>query len=331
MEGARVNQHVCIIRSTQVRPEFLASYLASPQVQDAIVQGNYGVTREALTKTQVMELPVPVPSDSEQDALASLIARLTDNRSKALGHLKVARQAVESFLPAVLAAAHVEACLSDDSGTEIPLAELLREPLKNGYSAKPVNHETPFRVLTLTATTSGWFDGRYFKYTEEGFAADSPFWLSPGDIVVQRGNTAEYVGMPALYDGPTNEFLYPDLMIRVRVHSEIDPRFVWYMLLAPQARKFLTDRATGSAGNMPKINQAILNMVPVPLPPLETRQKIVRELDRAVLLSNAIGKRLGEVTRSVERSSQAVLGKAFRGELRPARSNAEIIIQLDNA
>ena len=121
-------------------------------------------------------------------------------------------------------------------------------------------------VLTLTATTSGWFDGSHFKYTDEEFPPGSPFWLLPGDIVVQRGNTAEYVGVPALYEGAAEALLYPDLMIRARVRPEIDPRFVWYMLLAPQVRDFLRQRATGSAGNMPKINQAILSQVPLPLP-----------------------------------------------------------------
>ena len=72
--------------------------------------------------------------------------------------------------------------------------------------------------------------------------------------------------MPALYDGQPGEYLYPDLMIRVRVHPEVGARFVWYILLAPQARTYLRKRATGSAGNMPKINQAVLASVPLPLP-----------------------------------------------------------------
>jgi type I restriction enzyme S subunit len=105
MEGARVNQHVCIIRSTEVRPAFLASYIASPQVQEAIVQGNYGVTREALTKAQVLELPVPVPPISEQDALSSLIDKIADHRHTARTHLDRALQTIERFRQSVSAAA----------------------------------------------------------------------------------------------------------------------------------------------------------------------------------------------------------------------------------
>ena len=35
----------------------------------AIVHGNYGVTREALTKSQILELPVPVPDPGIQESL----------------------------------------------------------------------------------------------------------------------------------------------------------------------------------------------------------------------------------------------------------------------
>lgn len=314
MEGARVNQHVCIIRTTGVESDFLARYLSSPQIQEAIASGNYGVTREALTKEQVLELPVPVPVVEEQRLLATVITDVSGHRRKAADHIEQARRAVERFRGAVLAAAYRQAA-GEESEFIVPLSTVLREPLKNGYSARPVTNVTPFRVLTLTATTSGHFDANHFKYTDECFGPDSPFWLCPGDILIQRGNTEEYVGVPALYDGEPHSCLYPDLMIRARVREDIDPRFVWYMLLAPQARQYLRDRATGSAGNMPKINQKVLSTVPVPLPGAQERVAIVQRLDAVLGRAAAIEGRIHSASQRVERGAHAVLAKAFRGEL----------------
>jgi type I restriction enzyme S subunit len=175
-------------------------------------------------------------------------------------------------------------------------------------------------VLTLTATTSGVFDPHHFKYTDASFSRDSPLWLAPGDLLIQRGNTAEYVGVPALYDGSPREFIYPDLMIRARVKPDMDPRYVWYMLLAPQARGFLRDRATGTAGNMPKINQTTLKAVPVPLPPREVRATIVERLDRAFQVADAMVKRLDNAAAELARIKEAALTKAFRGELVPTEA-----------
>ena len=103
--GPRVNQHVCIIRPDGVKAAFLAKYLASPQVQDSIVFGNYGVTREALTKSQVLELPVPVPNPDVQDALVRLVDNAMGHRERATAHCNAAEQAVERMRQAAIAAA----------------------------------------------------------------------------------------------------------------------------------------------------------------------------------------------------------------------------------
>lgn len=276
---------------------------------------NNHVSQASIGRDVLKGFEIELPPLGVQCAIASLNDATDKSRSSASNHLSAAQIAIERFRLAVLAAAYREAAGDDESERRVTLADVVREPLKNGHSARPVAHETPFRVLTLTATTSGHFDGSHFKYTDESFPQDSPVWLRPGDIVIQRGNTAEYVGVPALYDGEPNAYLYPDLMIRARVREDIDPRFVWYMLLAPQARQYLRERATGSAGNMPKINQKVLNTVPVPLPDSETRSEIVSELDAALDLAAGIEGRLRSATTVVDRTSQAVLAKAFRGEL----------------
>lgn len=67
MSGARVNQHVTIIRTNQlILPEYLNLYLSSKLIQDFIYEENYGVTRQALTKTQVLDIKINVPSKDEQ-------------------------------------------------------------------------------------------------------------------------------------------------------------------------------------------------------------------------------------------------------------------------
>src|SRR5690606_2628555 len=67
LKGARVNQHVCIIRTNEfILPSFLNIYLSSPTMQNFINDENYGVTRQALTKGQILDLNIPVPNLNEQ-------------------------------------------------------------------------------------------------------------------------------------------------------------------------------------------------------------------------------------------------------------------------
>jgi type I restriction enzyme S subunit len=80
----------------------------------------------------------------------------------------------------------------------IRLGEVLTFGPKNGYSPKPVNYVTNVRSLTLTATTSGKFRDDCFKYIDEEIDAKSHLWLKEKDILIQRGNTIEYVGVAAI-------------------------------------------------------------------------------------------------------------------------------------
>ena len=64
----------------------------------------------------------------------------------------------------------------------VPLGSLITFGPKNGYSPKAVERETQVKSLTLTATTSGRFDGRYFKYIDEESEPDSHLWLEEGDV-----------------------------------------------------------------------------------------------------------------------------------------------------
>ena len=89
------------------------------------------------------------------------------------------------------------------------LMDLLIYGPTNGFSPKAVSYETPVRSLTLSATTTGVFKGEYSKYIDVDISPDSELWLHDGDILVQRGNTLEYVGVPAVYRGESSNSRTP--------------------------------------------------------------------------------------------------------------------------
>ena len=155
---------------------------------------------------------------------------------------------------------------------------------RNGLSPRPSAREDAPRAVTLTATTSGIFDGSHFKRVDADIGPDSDYWLQPNDLLFQRGNTPEYVGMAAIYDGPPGAFIFPDLMIRVRLSPEVNLRFAHIFCLSPAARSYFSENATGAQKTMPKINQAILRALPIPLPPLAEQHRIVAKVDAVMAL-----------------------------------------------
>jgi type I restriction enzyme S subunit len=185
----------------------------------------------------------------------------------------------------------------------VPLGALVTEGPKNGYSPKGVEYQTDVKSLTLTATTSGHFDGRFFKYIDEEIPKGSGLWLRDGDVLVQRGNTIEYVGMAAIYRGPEHTFIYPDLMMKIRITQDVDLDFVHMAINGPIARAFIMSRASGTSGSMPKINQSTLMAIPIPLPPLKEQLRIMAQIARVESLYEAVATAL---SRAQDRASKLV-------------------------
>ncbi len=165
-----------------------------------------------------------------------------------------------------------------DSWALVPLDTILIFGPTNGYSPKAVDYKTKVKSLTLSATTSGVFKGEHFKYIADDIPANSDLWLQDGDILVQRGNTLEYVGVPAIYRGDKNTYIYPDLMMKLRISTELDREYVCFAMSAAPSRDFLRSRASGTSGTMPKINQKTLSSLPIPIPPLAEQRRIVEKI-----------------------------------------------------
>jgi restriction endonuclease S subunit len=74
MEGARVNQHVCIIRPDKtIESKFLALFLSSSRIQHFIQRENVGATRQALTKTMVLNVEVPDIDPKQQNKIVQAV------------------------------------------------------------------------------------------------------------------------------------------------------------------------------------------------------------------------------------------------------------------
>ncbi len=174
----------------------------------------------------------------------------------------------------------------------VRLAELITFGPQNGVSPKQTNDEKSPKALTLTATTSGFFDSTHYKHIELRGADCENYWLSPGDVLFQRGNTREYVGMAAVFDGPERSFVFPDLMIRVRFSESLALRFIHTALISPPLRQYFSTSAAGASSSMPKISQGVLLNAPIPLPPLGEQHQIVAKVDELMTLCDELESRL---------------------------------------
>ena len=77
----------------------------------------------------------------------------------------------------------------------------------------------------------------------------------------------------------------------------------------------LSPYVTGTA--QPKLNQANMNSIPVPVPPLPEQEEIVRRVEALFAVADRLEARFEKARAQVDRLAPALLAKAFRGELVP--------------
>lgn len=124
MDGARVNQHVCIIRpSPAIEGRFLNAFLSSPTMQQQIFGENYGVTRQALTKQQILDFEIPLPPLAEQKRIADKLEAVLGRVDACRARLDRVPDLLKRFRQSVLAAA-----------TSGQLTENWRKPSGDEYS-----------------------------------------------------------------------------------------------------------------------------------------------------------------------------------------------------
>lgn len=164
----------------------------------------------------------------------------------------------------------------------VRLAEICEQKPVNGYSPKNVDYVTEVKKLTLTATTAGYFKPDAFKYVDVEKDKVSQYWLKHNDLLIQRSNSRELVGTSCIYTGNDNEYIYPDLMMRMRILQGVELVYLDYALKSPATRCYFSQRASGTSASMPKITQDIVANTLIPLPPLQEQKRIVNELKKII-------------------------------------------------
>ena len=105
----------------------------------------------------------------------------------------------------------------------------------------------------------------------------------------------------------------------------INTLYIFRIFLVPYIKELYLASIKGF--NSPSINVEIFNNTPIPLPPLEEQQEIVRVLDEVLENENKV-KELLELEERIDVLEKSILHKAFKGELGTQNSSDESAMEL---
>ncbi len=299
--------------SAGVLPDYVWRYLRQKSFRteaEAVMTGAVGQRRVPVS--HLKESRLPLPPLGEQRRIVAKIDSLSGKSRRARDHLDHVPRLVEKYKQAVLAAAFNEARRTARSSTSV-LGDIATE-VRNGLAKKPTGGPEGIPILRISAVRPlrvHLSDVRYYPTAEVPVAA----LLRVGDLLFTR-----YNGNPDLTAvcGQVHELrhalTYPDKLIRVRVTADTLPSFVELMCTSPQARDWLKPHIKSAAGQH-GISGGDLKNLPIPLPPTEQQEAVVRRVGTAFAWIDRLASEATSARRLIELLDQTVLAQAFRGEL----------------
>jgi type I restriction enzyme S subunit len=292
--------------------QYLRSREGRSQIE-ALCTGNQESMRN-ISQKSIRQIQLPLAPAEERDRVIAYLDQQLSRLQASVEIFGIIQAKLKQARASILKAA-VEGRLVEREGkwNAVPLQTLLREPMRNGKSAKtsPAGHGV--RIATLTAATNQRFTEQNTKISTLNPDEVDGLWMEPGDLFVQRSNTPELVGSSVLYAGPEDWAIFPDLLIRLRCSEAILPKWMLFNLQAPEIRNSFKRQAQGTAGSMPKISQGVIAAATIQLPSVLKQTLIIAEVDRRFSVLDQVE---ATVTASLARCGvlrQAILKRAFGG------------------
>jgi type I restriction enzyme S subunit len=197
--------------------------------------------------------------------------------------------------------------------------QLIREPLRNGHSARVVQGGNGVPTFSLSAVTNNDFSDENIKTTSADPKKVLDLWIETDDIFVQRSNTPELVGTTCRYKGEPGLAIFPDLLIRIRSTPLVQPAYVEIALQSCRCHAYFRRKAQGISGSMPKIDQQVVERAAVPLCVLAEQEAIVEAVEDQFSIIDHLEAKV----KSAASLRQAILRHAFTGKLVPQDPNDE--------
>lgn len=165
---------------------------------------------------------------------------------------------------------------------QILLPSTKRSPLQQGWSPQCESHPAEkgaWGVLKTTAIQAGSFVENANKRLPEALKPRPELEVMSGDLLITCAGPRARCGVPTLVRQSRPRLLLSGKMYRFRAIPDVDPRFLEYYLLSPNAQAAIDSMKTGISESGLNLTKSRFLGLPVPVAPLAQQQRIVEILD----------------------------------------------------
>jgi type I restriction enzyme S subunit len=147
--------------------------------------------------------------------------------------------------------------------------------------------------------------------------------LKKDDLLIVEGNgSPNEIGRMAIWDGSIDPCVHQNHIIRARAGGDALPEFVAAYWNSPSGRRSVASVASSTSG-LHTLSVSKIQAVLVPVPPLQIQRAVVERFQRSASLIDRAAEDCRALSVRAARLRQAILKRAFDGQLVPQDPNDE--------
>ena len=312
-------------------PDFLMQALLAEGAD--IRRFGEGSTHTTIYFPEVKAFHVALPPLPEQRRIVAKIDSLTAKSRRARDHLDHIPRLVEKYKQAVLAAAfrgdltlnwRNERGGDLDSWKAVTLGDIaeIQSGVALGKKRRPdiqLVRRPYLRVANVQRGRLDLSDVKTIEVTENEAAA---LTLRVGDILMNEGGDRDKLGRGWVWGGQVDDCIHQNHVFRVRLKDAAFPPELISLFANEFGQAHFSDEGTQTT-NLASISKSRLSLLPLVLPPADEAAEMLVCIRRAFTWIDRLAAEATSARTLVDQLDQAVLAKAFRGELVPQDSADE--------
>lgn len=265
----------------QVLPEYLAYYLRSPEFLSFAHTVVSGAKMPRMVMSEFWRYEIPLPPIIEQRRIAAILDKADALRAKR----REAIAKLDQLLQSVFLEMFGDPLNNPFNWPMYELGELLIEGPQNGIYKPAADYGTGTPILRIDGFRAG--DVITVSPIKRVRLTDSEvikYGLKEGDIVINRVNSPEHLGKPALIDVVVEPTVFESNMMRMSLAKQsVRPLYLLKYLVQQCVRDQIAKKRK-DAINQSSINQGDVRSLKINLPPLALQEKFEKIHNKIIRL-----------------------------------------------
>ena len=267
LDGATASTGFTVLRpGSGLDGRYLFHWVRSPDFISDMVRKATGASYPAVSDRIVKDSEIPAPPLEDQRRIVAILDHADDLRTKrrqVLAHLEILTQSIFQDMFGD----------PDNFSETVHFGDVANLSGGRNLVADDAELEAKFRVLKISAVTTGQFKPGESKPLPADYVPPTNHLIRPGDLLMSRANTTELVGAVAyVEDAPANLAL-PDKIWRFEWHDPASvPAFYHALFRTMSVRRRISRLSSGTGGSMKNVAKSKLVSMPLPRVPI-TQQR----------------------------------------------------------